>query len=46
MNTDKIYAEQLINEYAPKDTVTNLIGVNIDKRFIPSVADIIGTDPR
>lgn len=25
-------------------TVTNLIGVSIDKRFIPSVANVIGTD--
>lgn len=25
-------------------TITNLIGVSIDKRFIPSVANVIGTD--
>ena len=34
MNTDKIYAEQLANEYAPKDTLkcyTNVVTVVANK---------------
>lgn len=33
-----------IDQRNTNGTVTNLIGVSIDKRFIPSVANVIGTD--
>lgn len=35
MNTDKIYAEQLANEYAPKDTSKVLTLRKLDARAKP-----------
>ena len=35
---------KLVDERNVGGNVTNLLGVSIDKRFIPSVANVIGTD--
>lgn len=47
MKTDyKVLGEyiQLIDERNRDLSVTNLLGVSIEKKFIPSIANIIGTD--
>ena len=35
---------QLVDQRNRDLSVTNLLGVSIEKRFIPSIANIVGTD--
>ena len=35
---------ELVNERNSDLAITNLVGVSIEKKFIPSIANIIGTD--
>lgn len=34
----------LVDERNRELSITNLLGVSIEKRFIPSIANIVGTD--